>query len=38
MEAQECVDIEKFNEDMNSLLDGKRVEIPRFNFVTGTRE
>ena len=38
MEALECVDIEKFNEDMNSLLDGKRVEIPRFNFVTGTRE
>ena len=32
------MDIEKFNEDMNSLLDGKRVEIPRFNFVTGTRE
>ena len=38
MEALECIDIEKFNEDMNALLAGKRVEIPRFNFVTGTRE
>ena len=38
MEALECVDIEKFNEDMNGLLSGRLVEIPRFNFVTGTRE
>ena len=38
MEALECVDIEKFNEDMNGLLNGRLVEIPRFNFVTGTRE
>lgn len=38
MEALECIDIEKFNEDMNGLLAGKRIELPRFNFVTGTRE
>lgn len=38
MEALECVDIERFNEDMNALLAGKEVEIPRFNFHTGMRE
>ena len=38
MEALECVDIGQFNEDMNDLLKGKRIQMPRFNFVTGTRE
>ncbi len=38
MEALECVDIEQLNEDMNALLKGERVEIPRFNFVKGCRE
>lgn len=38
MEALECLDIIKFNEDMNSLLAGEKVEMPRFNFVSGTRE
>lgn len=38
MEALECVDIEQLNEDMNALLKGKKVEIPRFNFVNGCRE
>ncbi len=38
MEALGCVDIETFNEHMNALLDGKKVEIPRFNFHTGKRE
>ena len=38
MEALGCVDIEKFNEDMNALLSGKEIEMPRFNFHTGTRE
>lgn len=37
-EALECVDIEKFNDDMNALLGGKRIEMPRFNFVSGSRE
>lgn len=38
MEALGCVDIEKFNEDMNALLAGKKIELPSFNFHTGTRE
>lgn len=38
MEALGCVDIEIFNDHMNALLDGKKVEIPRFNFHTGKRE
>lgn len=38
MEALECLDIERFNEDMNALLDGQKIEMPRFNFVTGSRE
>ena len=38
MEALGCVDIEKFNEDMNELLAGREIEMPRFNFHTGSRE
>lgn len=38
MEALGCVDIETFNEHMNALLDGEKVEIPKFNFHTGKRE
>ena len=37
-EVLECLDIKKFNEDMTDLLEGKTVELPRFNFLTGTRE
>lgn len=37
-ECLEAIDVEKFNEDMNALLEGKRVEIPSFNFKTGKRE
>ena len=37
-EALECIDTETFNRDMNDLLAGKTVEMPRFNFKTGTRE
>lgn len=33
-----AMDIQKFNEDINALLDGKRVEIPYFNFQNGQRE
>ena len=32
------VDIPQFNEDMNALLSGKTIELPRFNFKTGKRE
>lgn len=37
-EALECLDIKQFNEDMTALLAGKTVQLPRFNFVNGTRE
>lgn len=37
-ECLEAIDIELFNRDMNALLEGKRVEIPRFNFKIGKRE
>ncbi|MBO4457866.1 MAG: nucleoside kinase [Butyrivibrio sp.] len=33
-----AMDIEKFNEDMTDLLNGKKVELPEFNFITGKRE
>ena len=37
-ECPEAIDIEKFNEDMTALLNGERVEMPSFNFITGKRE
>ena len=37
-ECLEALDIKQFNEDMTNLLNGKRVEIPSFNFKTGKRE
>lgn len=37
-ECLEAIDIEQFNHDMCALLEGKRVELPQFNFVTGKRE
>lgn len=37
-ECLEAIDIAKFNEDMNNLLAGERVEIPTFNFKIGARE
>ncbi len=37
-ECLEAIDIEQFNQDMNKLLNGERVELPRFNFKTGKRE
>lgn len=37
-ECLEAIDIVKFNEDMNKLLAGERVEIPTFNFKIGARE
>ncbi len=37
-ECLEAIDIEKFNEDMVNLLNGKEVELPSFNFKTGKRE
>lgn len=37
-ESIECVDLPKFNEDMNALLRGERIELPRYNFFLGERE
>lgn len=37
-EVLEAVDVQFFNEQMTDLLAGKKVEIPRFNFVLGKRE
>jgi len=37
-ECLEAIDISLFNEDMKRLLDGERVELPEFNFITGKRE
>ncbi len=37
-ECLEAIDVELFNRDMNDLLEGKRVELPVYNFVTGHRE
>ena len=37
-EALEAIDIQLFNEHMAKLIAGETVEIPHFNFKTGTRE
>lgn len=37
-ECLEAIDVELFNHDMNALLRGETVELPRFNFVLGKRE
>ncbi len=36
-ECVEAVDIKLFNRDMNGLLNGDRVELPFFDFITGRR-
>lgn len=37
-ECLEAIDVAQFNEDMNRLLKGEKVELPSFNFKTGKRE
>lgn len=37
-ECLESLDVKQFNEDMNRLLAGETVEMPRYNFVIGERE
>ena len=37
-EILECLDGELFNRDMTGLLEGKRVELPYYNFKKGVRE
>jgi len=36
-EAVEALDIELFNQNLSALLNGDKVELPRFSFETGTR-
>jgi len=37
-EAIEAVDVDLFNADLQALLQGDTVQLPRFNFFTGQRE
>jgi uridine kinase len=37
-ETLKAIDLEQFNKDMTDLLNGKTVDIPEFNFVSGKRE
>ena len=37
-ECLEAIDIEKFNEDMKALMDGKEVWLPVFDFKSGKRK
>lgn len=37
-ECIEAIDMKQFNEDLTRLLAGEEVELPHFNFHTGTRE
>ncbi len=36
-ETIEALDVEKFNQDLNNLLAGNEVEMPKFSFETGKR-
>ncbi len=37
-ESIEAVDLKQFNEDLLGLIEGREVELPIFNFQTGSRE
>lgn len=37
-ECLEAIDVELFNQNMLSLLNGEEVQLPVYNFVTGKRE
>lgn len=37
-ESLYALDLDLFNKQLNDLLQGKEVEVPKFNFRTGTRE
>lgn len=37
-ECLEAIDVEQFNKDMLDLMEGKCVEMPEYNFVSGKRE
>lgn len=37
-EVLEAIDLARLNKDLGELMEGKSVEIPRFDFVTGQRQ
>jgi len=37
-ESIDAIDLKLLNEDLLKLIEGKEVELPRFNFLTGKRE
>jgi uridine kinase len=37
-EALEALDLARLNDDLKRLIDGQSVEIPRYDFITGTRQ
>lgn len=37
-EALEAINLERLNEDLLALLEGKEVELPKYNFLTGKSE
>lgn len=37
-EAIDAVDVELLNKDLLEIIEGKEIELPRFNFLTGERE
>lgn len=37
-ECLEAIDTKQFNSDLNNLLEGKAVQLPTYNFITGCRE
>lgn len=37
-ESLDAIDVKQFNQDMTELLAGQKVEMPRYNFLTGERE
>lgn len=37
-ESLQAIDVTQFNQDMEALLAGQKVQLPVYNFVTGTRE
>lgn len=37
-ECLEAIDTKQFNMDLNHLLEGKAVQIPTYNFISGMRE
>jgi len=37
-ESIDAIDLERLNKDLVSLLEGKEIELPKFNFITGKSE